>query len=204
MFELIFGLVWTAFSGLMALMFYCGDSGVTVNGTWVPQEQFNEMLWPKLFIGLFVLIGVVITIKGLAKILSNVLTTTQGEEVYGIIVDIYPNGTYINGRPVFDAEIAIVEDNGMIGMYKETVGMSCNKYFIGDFLRLKHYKKDVNILEKVDSILLPSQTRDRLEREAGIDRYSQRGEQHDNGYDFSKQEVADAIIINGVEYTRKK
>lgn len=98
----------------------------------------------------------------------------------------------------------------MIGMYKETIGMRYNKYRVGDFfLRLKHYKNDVNILAKVDSSEIASQIRERLEEEAGIGKngYAYNSDQFGRGgnrYDVDGTGVADTITINGIEYIRKK
>ena len=114
--------------------------------------------------------------SGLMQAVKNMLTAINGKETHGIIMDVHPNGSSVNGYPVLDAEIAIVEDNGMIGMYRETVGTDYNKYQPGEFLKLKHRKTDINILEKVDSFSVPCHLRERLESEAefisvGLQRY---------------------------------
>ena len=198
MFELIFGLVWTSFSTIF--LFAMNDENANDAPFWV-----HAMIW------LFIAIGVWLIIAGIRKIIANITTATKGEETYGIVVDVYPSGSRVNGRPILNADIEIVEDNGMIGRYTESIGMSYNKCRPGDFLRLKHHKQDINILGKIAANEVPYQIRERLKAESGFGGNGYGYQQtmfnngmNRNGYDVGGTDVADTIVINGIEYTRKK
>lgn len=202
MFELIFGLFWTAFSCFFAFMFYGGTGGdISVNGQYVTQEAFNGMLGPKIFIGVFILIGVVMIVIGLKKILTNAATSMKGVESYGTIVDIYPSGTRVNGRPVLNADVVIVEYTGVTGRYTESIGMDYNKYRIGEYVKVKHYNKDINIIEKASEYQLPYDIKEKLDFETGMS--GPRDAWNENGYGYGRNDSPDTIVVDGVEYVRK-
>ena len=152
--HLIFGIVWTVISGFVAVIMYSGDAAVRVNGEFVSQEVFNEMLWPKLFIGLFLSIGIAMILVGLKKILTNLLTKIKGVETYGLVIDIARSGTYVNGRPELMAFI-LVPVNDEVNRYSEIIGFDWNRYRVGDFVLVKHYKNDVNIIRRVNGNTVP-------------------------------------------------
>lgn len=199
MFELIFGIFWTAFSSVFVL---------AMNGEGAEEVPFfaHAMIW------LFVAIGVVLIVVGLRKILANIATSTKGEETYGIVVDVYPSGTRVNGRPVLNADVEIVESNGMIGRYTESIGMS-HKYRVGDFVEVKYYNNDINILGRAADSEVPYDHRERLIAESGIGAsheysgtFNQRYDNGSYGYKYNAGRTSgdDTVIINGVEYTRKR
>ena len=195
MFELFFGLIWTAISIFMAFMFY-GNSGgtITVNGIPTSQEDFNAMLGPKLFLGVFILVGVIMIVLGLRKIIRNIATSTHGREIYGLIVDVCPSGTTVNGRPQLQADVLIVEEDASIGRYSEAIGFDWNKYRHGDFVKLKHYRKDINILEKANEYSVPLYIKDVLEQEAKMSF---------SGHVTPYEVAPETITIDGVEYVKK-
>jgi hypothetical protein len=175
--------------------------------------SYDVPFWAHAMIWLFVAIGVVLIVVGLKKILVNIATSTKGEETYGIVVDVYPSGTRVNGRPVLNADVEIVESNGMLWRYTEPIGMSY-KYRTGNFVRVKHYNNDINILDRIDGSAVPYNFKERLEAEislgSGQDQYSNICNQchsndvYGNQYDVSGTITSDTVVINGVEYTRKK
>lgn len=154
MFHLFFGIIWTAISVFIAFIMYSGGGNITVNGRPVSHAEFEAMLGPKLFIGLFILIGVIFICVGLKKIITNIITNTRGTETYGLVIGVRPSGTTVNGRPQLMADILIVVD-GRTERYSEIVGFDWNKYRTGDFALLKHYKKDVNLIRRVNANEVP-------------------------------------------------
>ena len=203
MFELIFGLVWTAVSSLFAFLMYgTGNSGtIMVNGEPMSHAEFNELLWPKLFIGLFILVGICLIFIGIKKFLANLATETKGYETYGIVMDIYPSGSSVNGRPILNADFIIVEENGETGTYTESIGMDRNKYKIGNWAKLKYYNKDINILEKTDVYSVPHNIKTRIENECS---WLNENNREDDIDDITiKTEIADEIVINGIKYKRQ-
>ena len=164
MFQLIFGIIWTAFSVFMAFSMYNSEGSIQVNGRPVSQEEFNQMLFPKIFIGIFILIGVIFMCIGLKKIITNILTHTVGEEAHGLVIRVYPSGTRVNGRPELKADVLVVVDN-LVNRYSEIIGFDWNKYRAGDFVLIKHYKKDINIKGRIDRRNVPYQTVQLLEND---------------------------------------
>lgn len=196
MFELIFGSFWTLFTAFMTFMFY-GDTGgtITVNGVATSQAEFNAMLWPKLFFGLFWLIGLFMIFLGLKKLFTNYQTKIKGVEKDGYVVDVEDSGVRVNGRIYYDAKIVIQEDDYSYGTYKDSVGPDFEKYPIGSYVRVKHYKKDINILESISEYNISESLKEYVETN------------YPNNFidiDNPVVDTADTIEINGVTYVRKE
>lgn len=181
MFHLFFGIVWTAISIFIAFIMYNTNGTIEVNGRPVSHAEFEAMLWPKLFIGLFVLIGIIFICVGLKKIITNIITNTRGTETYGLVIDVRPSGTTVNGRPQLMADILIVVD-GRTERYSEIVGFDWNKYRTGDFTLLKHYKKDVNLIRRVNANEVPGNIMGVLRNEMAEKEKFTNAEYADNRY----------------------
>lgn len=195
MFELIFGLFWCAFTGLMTFLFYGLDTPVTVNGTLVEHEAFVQMLWPKLLFGLFWAVGLIVLCIGIYKLVRNARTAMHGEETYGMVVDITPTNVSINNRPVMQAEVAVMTE-GEIRILAESIGTDRYKYDAGDFLHVKCYKNDINILAKVERAEVPYNQLAALEAKYG----SNIKQQHYTVPDYTNND--EYITINGQRYRK--
>lgn len=69
---IIFGTIWLLITALCTWGFYGMESGtIFVNGEQVSHEEFNAMLGPKLFIGIFWLIGIACILGGVVNIIKN-------------------------------------------------------------------------------------------------------------------------------------
>ena len=149
MFELIFGIIWTAFSCFFAIMFFnVPANNYYVNGTEVSEAAFKAMLMPKLIIGLFIAVGIIMMIKGGRKVLKNMQTRTHGELCYGRVLAVERTGTYVNERPIFKAEIYLHSQlDGEDYTIWEEVGFNPQKYPTGSFVQVKYYKGDINFDE---------------------------------------------------------
>lgn len=202
MFELMFGIMWLLITGIVTYMFYGTGGSVHVNGELVSHEEFCEMLMPKLFLGLFFAIGIYMLSQGVVKIFRNIRTNTIGKELIGIVLYVEPNGNSTNGRPQLDATVLVSMKNGKVHRYAETIGYDWNEYMPGDFVMVKHYKNDINIIEKIQENRVAYDACDLLKAE-----YSkQTGEPiNTKHYNTFEQQISspDTIVINGVEYTRK-
>lgn len=179
MFHLFFGIIWTAISVFIAFIMYNTNGTVEVNGRPVSHEEFNAMLWPKIFIGIFICIGIVFIIVGLKKIITNILTRTIGTETYGLITNVYPSNVTVNGRPQLMADVLVVV-NDRINRYSETIGFDWNKYRIGDFVLIKIYKKDINIVRLVNRNEVPYEIIPLLENDNHIQEVYARDNEYDN------------------------
>lgn len=187
MFELVFGLMWTAITAIVTFGFYGTTGDVYVNGTPVSHEAFSEMLGPKLFLGLFWVVGLFMIGWGLTKIIKNTLTKVKGEECYGRITNVYKSGAYVNDRPELKADFLVympsIQDTQILS---ETIGFNRYKYPIGSYVRLKHYNGDINIEGIIDEFELPSDAK-----------------YHFDELPLANQNDQDTIVIDGVEYVRK-
>lgn len=172
-----------------------------MNGEWVTQAEFSTMLWPKLFLGVFLVIGIVMIVIGIRKIWCNSTTARYGRETHGIVIDVYPSGSRINGRPILNASVAIIEEDGSIGEYVESIGMSYTKYRPGYFVKVKHYNGDINILETVEPGMVPYGLKEKLEMNSG---FGQQDYNYGFRNDIENTRTSDTIAINGVEYERKR
>ena len=91
-------------------------------------------------------------INGIKKVIANHKTKVSGEECYGLITDIYPDGNYVVGKAEYRAEIEVyIKEKNSIETILEVIGFNPNKYQINTFVYGKYYEGDFNIIEKVDS-----------------------------------------------------
>lgn len=123
-------------------------------------------LFTELICGLFLVIGFVFIIKGLIRIIKNILTSRKGEECYGCVKDIKETGEYVNGQPIYKAEFIIyVESEYTTKEITEKIGMNPEKYPIGSYVKAKYYNNDINILDKIDDINIPEEIKQKIKVE---------------------------------------
>lgn len=137
MFKLIFGLVWTAFTifALVAFTSPAGTSGQSGSGS----------AWVVLIV--FLVIGIFLTLKGLKQVVADIMTKVKGIEIFGVVTDIKETGAHVNNRPELKAKIAAILPDRTVREFYEIIGFNYTKYKLGEVVKLKHYKNDVNILE---------------------------------------------------------
>jgi hypothetical protein len=170
---------------------------ITVNGVPVSQAEFNAMLWPKIFFGVFLLIGIAFLIVAIKKLIVNAKTSMNGDELYGYILDTRPNGTYVNGQPLFNAEILFRDTSGKFRILADGIGNKTVKYYPGSYVKIKHFNNDINIIDAADEYQVPLDVKNLMEAELSHPRYS--------NYQSSSIhcESSDTVIIDGVEYVKK-
>lgn len=169
MFELIFGLVWTAITGF-ALWAFTSPMGTSrqsgAGGAWV-------------ILILFLVIGIVLIVKGLKIIVTDIRTSMKGVLISGVIIDILETGASSNGKPQLKARIMAIMLDGTVREFYEIIGFDYMKYKLGECVKLKYYKNDVNIVGlKRDSELSYDEleTVERIRTEnACTGEYAQRG-----------------------------
>ena len=143
-----------------------------------------------LFISIFWIVGIYLIKTGLQEVRTNKATDNFGEECFGIITDIYETGTYVNSVPELKAELkAYIPSLGRTISAAEKIGLADKviEYDIGTYVLLKYYNGDVNIIYSVDEMILPADAKLELSQVAP-----------------QQTSVQDTIIIDGVEYVRKK
>lgn len=145
---------------------------------------------------IFFIVGVIFACKGAKKLISDHQTDKYGTQAYGIVSDILPTGTSVNGVPELKANVFIYKEDGSVESYAEVIGFSADKYKPGDFLLVKHYKNDINILQQVNQESISDEVKTALCEAAGV--HNNTSNLHIDG------NMADTIIIDGTEYVRKR
>lgn len=154
MFFIFFGAMWLSIIGVITFAMYSAPT-VSVNGQPVTADQFDAMLAPKLFLGIFWLVGIVFLVVGIRKLVIDTMTRVKGKLAIGMVVDILETGTYSNGRPEWKAKVMVAMEDGTLKEFSEVIGYDANKYSMGEYLEVKHYKKDINILGTTSPQRLP-------------------------------------------------
>ena len=159
-------------------------------------SQNNLDIFLILFILLFWAIGIFFVTKGIKKIITNRKTEKYGEDCFGRVKNIYPNGTMINHRPMYniDVDVYIPSKQTMITITEE-IGMDIGKYPLESIVKIKYYNNDINIKEVVDYNSIPLKIREYFER------YESSTNTQTTNVNTST-EVADVVTINGVQYKR--
>ena len=156
MFELVFGCIWTAFVALLTFLFYGTNTSVQVNGNVVSHEEFVKMLDGKIIFAVLWAAGIYILIRGIKKIIADHKTDVYGEECFGIVTKIFESGAIANGKPQFKAMVeAYVSSTGETLYLSEVVGYGTTEYGVGDYISVKYYNGDINILGHADKETIP-------------------------------------------------
>lgn len=147
MFRFKFGLIWTLFTSIIF--------GFVI---FVPADERNgaEMSFGLgLFFLLFEAIGIFMLVSGIKQILKDKKTSKYGIEAYGRILRIFPTGASANGVPELQAEIGTyIPDTGETREFTEITGFK-PLYDVGDYLLLKYYEDDVNIVQRLEKNEVP-------------------------------------------------
>lgn len=155
MFNLIFGLCFAMFSLVFLVAFI--SSGVV-------NEGFTfSLLFPLTIIGIFLIVGLGIFIRGVKQIITNRKTSLRGEECYAILKEIMPTGSRINGMPELKGTFLVyILSLNKTEMIEEIIGFNMFKYKVNDYVKVKYYDGDINVLEIVGHDLVPSNVRRKL------------------------------------------
>lgn len=150
MFYLIFGLLWELVS--FPILIVAVVSGVS--------GEVTETIWIGLFAIIFNGIGFTMLGIGIHKLIRDHQTDRFGEECYGRVLDVFPNGNTINGRRQYDANVEVyVKSLNTTITVKELSGTGGSDYEVGDYVRVKYYNGDINFIEKVYPDYLPNDVR---------------------------------------------
>lgn len=157
MFEIMFGLFWTGFSLFVSFVFF-GDF-------FISGEFDSFMVMPAILLSIFVIIGLAILIKGIKKVSANVKTSKNGEECYGILTNISKTGNSVNGVRELKGHfyVYLVSTNQVVTV-EEAIGFNPFKYQVNNYVKVKYYNGDINVLEIVSADIVPSDARKALEK----------------------------------------
>ena len=210
MFFIIFGTIWTVFSSIFLFAMLAAEN------LGAPSEGVGIGI---AIILLFIGVGITFLVKGFQMILKNRKTAKHGKKAYGIILDILPSGSYVNGRPEMKADV-LVHDGFVSDVYSEVIGFDRYKYNINDYLIVKVHEGDINVVEKIDQAHIPANILEKLNEECAK-KYNPaflnncntpfvnpiQNIPSNNTFNNQIQNISfneDTVIINGVEYIRKE
>lgn len=111
-----------------------------------------------LALSLWGVLGLFIFFIGAKKVITDFLTNKKGVDSYGIVLSVSKTGIRINGVPEWEAEfITYIPSEHQTKIIKANIDCHFQvPYSKGDYLFLKQYKNDVNILHPISNDLIPS------------------------------------------------
>ena len=139
--DLIFGIIWLTFSVLMSIPFFIsfGKSGM-----------IGSVFFLVFFFAIFYAVGIYMIYRGAKRVRRDKKTEEFGVQTFGKVIGIQRTGTYVNGNPELKAEIAAYSPyERKVNTYTEVIGFAPAKFRRGEYLRLKVYLDDVNIIASV-------------------------------------------------------
>lgn len=157
----------------------------------------------------FIFIGGRCFIQGVKEVFANSATAQVGVETFGYVIDFYYCNQRIGGTPLYAASIVVLEPGGQFKIYNESVGDYRNaEEYINQYVKLKHYKKDVNLLNIVQESDCPREFVQYIN-----DNYIQKSWEKDkaveefeieNDFKDDRTDEEEFIIIDGVKYIKIK
>lgn len=99
---------------------------------------------------IFFLVGVVLICKGYKKAIHNAKIDKYGTEAYGLISEILQINSNTNNCNEFKVTLFVYKIDNTVGIFSKNI-YDNNKYNTGDFLIVKYYKGDINILSQEKS-----------------------------------------------------
>lgn len=162
--ELTCGSIWLTVTAIATYILYGTDTNVRVLGQYVEHQEFTEMLWPKIIMGIFWVAGILLIVHGLRKIIRDNLTESKGEECYGKICGIFPTGAKQKNIPIYGVYVAVyIPSQSKTDIISEEIGVDNYQYPINSFVKVKYYKGDINIEESVDEAVISRETLQHIE-----------------------------------------
>lgn len=117
----------------------------------------------RIVIIILMMMGIYLILTKIIKIIKDYLTNVNGEECYGLIIDIYPNGNHINEKNEYNASLMIyIPNSDSTEFIDEVIGFNEYKYTKNTFVKCKYYKKDINIIEEVEEQTIPLEIQDKF------------------------------------------
>lgn len=149
-----FGCFWTYITAYITYMMYSGTAtSISVNGTIVSQSEFNEMLLPKLFMGVFWIVGLITIIQGIRELIKYYIFNNNAIESYGLILENEElNNPNIDDEEnedciIYNVKMLIMKGNNYEVYTKKDVFTT---YPVGSLIELKYYKDNIEILNNIN------------------------------------------------------
>ena len=157
--EIIYGFM-LAFFGISLILVSFGWLDSLCYGSFICDFQYIDNI--NLIIILFILIfGLILVYVGIRKIWKNIVTERKGKERYGIVVECCKfNKYHRNKSNHYCLKVLVIDDEDKVRIFDERCTWGPD---VGTFLKVKHYKDDINIIDFVRSSLIPELEGNRLE-----------------------------------------
>jgi len=202
MFYLIFGIIWTAFTSIFVVLMFGSmfTEGSTYGDPTGMRFSFNpEMIIPGILISVFLIIGIVLIVKGAKQVIKDIKTKKYGIPCYGIVQNLQLTGSYINEQPEYKAILDIINPNtNQLEKVEEIVGLNPNKYPIGSYVQCKYYEGDINF----ERIVNPNEVSSSFREILKPNNYNN-GLNTGSGFtDLEFSEDREYVTIDGVKYKR--
>ena len=112
---------------------------------------------------IFTIVGLLLIIFELKSIIVNSITDSKGIICYGIIQEVGDATLEVNHEKIsFPVKVSVCMDNGMIKDFRDNIEDK-NKYSRGTIVKVKYYKNDINIIDKIESFNeIPNDAQDAL------------------------------------------
>lgn len=105
----------------------------------------------------FFLLGIYLVFSALYDSYIKKKIDLEGIEVYGKIINISTTGVYINDIPQLKATVrTYLPKTGTVECFNAVIGLSPSQYRVGDYLKVKYYNGNINIIEIADEKYIPS------------------------------------------------
>lgn len=191
MFELLFGLIWEIIMFICTSLFVFIYNVLEKNGSFVDKGHYGMAICLGIMFVVFWIIGFVLIVRGMVKIIRNKKTEANGEECFGKILEITNTGCFVNGNPELEAKVAFyAQTKGQVLVANESIGFDRMKFAENDFVKVKYYKNDINLIEVIDASAVTIKIKQQLD-EAYL-RFKANTDKED-----------ETVVIDGVEYVKK-
>lgn len=198
-FFLLFGGFWTAFTAFMTASFYMGNDDIIVNGELMAHEDFVNLVFPKIFFGLFWVIGLTVLGIGIFLTIKDFITKKKGEDCFAKVIDHGYTGVRVNGIPELKALLLVYIPS--LNTTKEiygVIGINPSEYPIGSIVKVKYYNNSAVIIGKADKSELSIVEENELKIEENYEQKEFNTGVNPDAINTS----ADVIEINGVKYKK--
>lgn len=149
----VIGTFWCLFIIFIAFLQYNGTAtNIMVGDKIVTQEEFNAMLYPKIFLLLFFLLGFSLFIYGIKTLIECYIFNKNAVQSYGLILSNEDSGKreWNADYPVYNIKILIMKDDNNFEVCVDNITSRLPVYPVGSLIILNYYKDKVDILGYTD------------------------------------------------------
>ena len=111
-----------------------------------------------LILGLVLIVwGILDCIAGVKQLIVDTKTSLKGKELFGIVAETKGAMGSSNGSPFQMADIGVLFPDNSIRHFRTALKLG-EQYDIGDFVHVKQYEDDINVLRLAETMEVPADT----------------------------------------------